>query len=323
VEGIAGTGWAESLAMLDEAAAEFDRIGDHWGRALVLFVRMELHFLAGNADAATGYTRQALDLFRALEDHWGIAAIQYHHGLALHRAGRLRAALSVHQAALADGRRGLTKTGQYVRADMGHIALALGDLDRAAQHFAEARVGARQLGAEGSALASLGEGHLARERGEPDSAAGHYQEALRLMAGQRAHEWEAAALVGLGFVAELSGDLNAAVDYHRSAWQAAAQSVTAAAGVAAAALEGLACVAVARGDGETAARLLGAAARWRHWHHRPALGTEHHDIDRAAAAARRLLGEHPYRAAYARGLQPSPASSSISNTQSNPNWPHG
>jgi tetratricopeptide (TPR) repeat protein len=195
---------------------------------------------------------------------------------------------------------------QYVLADMGHIALALGDLDRAAQHFAEARFGARQLGGEGSALASLGEGHLARERGEPATAAGHYEEALRLLAGQRAHEWEAAALVGLGFVAELSGDLNAAVGYHRSAWQAAAQLVTAAAGVAATALEGLACVAVARGDGETAASLLGTAARWRHWHHRPALGTEHHDIDRAAAGARGLLGEHTYRAAYARGLQPPP-----------------
>jgi tetratricopeptide (TPR) repeat protein len=281
-------------------------VGDDWGRALVLFVRMELHFLTGDADTATGYTQQALDLFRALDDHWGISAIQYHHGLALHRAGRLQAALSVHEAALAQSRRGRAKTVHYVLADMGHIALALADLDRAAQHFAEARVVARQLGAEGSALASLGEGHLARERGELATAAGHYREALRLLTGQATPEWEAAALVGLGFVAEQSADLNAAEAYHRSAWQAAAQSVTAAAGAAATALEGLACAAVARGDGETAARLLGTAAMWRYWHHRPALGTEQHDIDRAAAGARGLLGEHAYRAAYAHGLQPPP-----------------
>jgi tetratricopeptide (TPR) repeat protein len=306
VEGIAGSDWAVSLAMLDEAAAEFDRVGDDWGRALALFVRMELHFVAGDADAATGYTQHALDLFRALDDHWGISAIQYHHGLALHRAGRLQAALSVHETALAQSRRVPTKTVHYALADMGHIAQVLGDLDRAAQHFAEARVVARQFGAEGSAPASLGEGHLARERGELDTAARHYQETLQLLTGQGTPEWEAAALVGLGFVAELSGDLDAAEAYHRSAWQAAAQSVTAAAGVAAAALEGLACAAAARGDGETAADLLGTAARWRHWHHRPALGTEQHDIDRAVAGARALLGEHAYRAVYARGLQAHP-----------------
>jgi len=104
-------------------------------------------------------------------------------------------------------------------------------------------------------------------------------------------------------VAELTGNLNAAETYHRSAWQAAAQSVTAAA-AAAMALEGLACAAAARGDGETAATLLGSAARWRQWQHRPPLGIEQHDIDRAAAGARELLGDHAYRVAYAHGLQP-------------------
>jgi predicted ATPase/DNA-binding SARP family transcriptional activator len=304
VEGIAGTESAESLGMLDEAAAEFDRVGDDWGRALVLFVRMELHFLTGDADAATGYTRQALDLFRSLEDQWGISAIQYHYGLALHRAGRLHAALSVHETALAGGRSGLTKAVQYALADMGHIALALADLDRAARHFAEARDLARQLGAEGNALASLGEGHLARERGNLAAAAQHYRETLRLLTGQGSPEWESAALVGLGFVAELTGDLAAAEACHRSAWQAAAKSMAAAAGAAATALEGLACAAVARGDGKTAANLLGTAARWRQWRHRPPLGTQQHDIDRAAAGARKLLGEGAYRVAYAHGLQP-------------------
>jgi predicted ATPase/DNA-binding SARP family transcriptional activator len=303
VEAIAGADRAESLAMLDDATAEFDRVGDDWGRALAQFVRSELYFLTGDADAATGCSQQALGLFRALEDHWGVSAVHYHRGLALHRAGRLRAALSAHEAVLAEGRRGRAKAVQYALADMGHIALALADLDRAAQHFAAARVAAAQSGAEGNALASLGEGHLAREHGNLATAAQHYQKALRLLADRATPEWEAAALVGLGFVAELSGNLDAAENYHRRAWQAAAQSVTAAA-AAATALEGLACVAAARGDGGTAANLLGTAARWRRSQHRPSLGIEQHDIDRAAAGARELLGDDAYRVAYARGLQP-------------------
>jgi predicted ATPase len=303
VEGTAGADRAESPAMLDEAAAEFDRVGDDWGRALVLFVRSELHFLTSDADAGIVCSQQALNLFRALEDHWGVSAVQYHHGLALHRAGRLRAALSAHEAVLAEGRRGRTKAVQYALADMGHIALALGDLDQAARHFAEARVVARQSGTEEIAPASLGEGQLARALGDLATAAQHYQKALRLLADRATPEWKAAALVGLGFVAELTGNLNAAETYHRSAWQAAAQSVTAAA-AAAMALEGLACAAAARGDGETAATLLGSAARWRQWQHRPPLGIEQHDIDRAAAGARELLGDHAYRVAYAHGLQP-------------------
>ena len=306
VEGIAGADPGGSLAMLDEAEAEFDRVGDAWGRALVLFVRMELRFLTGDADSATGHGRQALDLFRALEDHWGVSAVQYHHGLALHRAGRLQAALAVHEAALAQGRLGLTNTVPYALADMGHIALQLGDLDRAAQHLAEARVVARELGAEGSAAASLGEGHLAREHGDLRAAAGHYAAALCLLGAQATPEWEAAARNGVGFVAGLVGDLDVAEAHHRAAWQAASRSPAAGARAGATALEGLACVAVARGDATLAANLLGTAARWRQWRHQPALRTERHDIERATAVARDLLGEPAYAEAYARGLAPAP-----------------
>ena len=227
--------------------------------------------------------------------------MQYHHGLALHRAGRLQAALAVHEAALAQGRRGTTNTVPYVLADMGHIALQLGELDRAAQHLAEADVVARQLGADGSAVAAIGEGHLARDRGDPTAAQQHYDTALRLLAAGSTPEWEAAAHNGLGFLAALAGDLDTAESHHRAAWQAAARAPAAGARAGATALEGLAGTAAARGDGTRAANLLGTAARWRELRHQPALRTERHDIDRAAAPARDLLGAAGYKA-YTRGL---------------------
>jgi predicted ATPase/DNA-binding SARP family transcriptional activator len=306
VEGIAGADPDGALGMLDRATAEFDRVGDDWGGALVLFVRMELQFLTGDADSATRHGRQALELYRALGDHWGTSAVQYHHGLALHRAGRLDAALAVHESALAQGRMGLTNTVPYVLADMGHIAVQLGDSDRAAQHFAEAREVARRLGAEGNAPAALGEGDLARERGDPAAATRHYNAALSLLAGQGAPEWEAAALNGLGFVAAVTADLDSAEGHHRSALQAAARSPAAGARAGAAALEGLADTAAARGDAGRAANLLGTAARWRQWKHQPAWRTEQQVIDRATTRARGLLGDHAYDQAYGRGLEPPP-----------------
>jgi hypothetical protein len=191
----------------------------------------------------------------------------------------------------------------YVLADMGHIALQLGDLNRAAQHLAEAGVIARQLGADANPVALIGEGHLARERDDPAMAERNYQAALRLLAGGATPEWEAAAHNGLGFLAAGADDLDAADAHHRAAWQAAARAPAAGTRAGATALEGLAGVAAARGDGTRAAHLLGTAARWRQLRHQPALRTEHHDIDCAAAAARDLLGESGYAQAHAHGLQ--------------------
>ena len=106
-------------------------------------------------------------------------------------------------------------------------------------------------------------------------------------------EWTAAALVGLGQVAEADGDLDSAEFFHRRAWQTAPGH--------AAALEGLACVAAARGDAEAAARLLGAAAAWRRRRHRPAGRLERADATRAEQSARTALGDSGFKAAYRAG----------------------
>jgi hypothetical protein len=55
------------------------------------------------------------------------------------------------------------------------------------------------------------------------------------------------------------------------------------------AVEGLACVAAARDDGQSAAALLGTAARGRDEAHRPAAPLELHHIERAGDRARMLL----------------------------------
>jgi tetratricopeptide (TPR) repeat protein len=303
VEGIGGPDMAHTRSMLAAANEVFVRAADEWGQALVLFVEMELHCVAGALDEATELAHRALASFRRLGDHWGTSAIQYHLGLALHRDGQLPAALQTYEAALAEGRLvGMANTVQYLLANMGHIALLLGDADRAERHFAEASVAAHELGADGSPLAALGEGLLARHRGDLTGAQQHFSNALGMLAAPEVRDWAAAATSGLGFVAELTGDLTTAEHRHRQAYQLATDAGHVGAAARAAAVEGMACVAAARGDGQAAATLLGTAARWRTRAHRPATPLEQHDIARAAERARALLGTAAYEAAWAAAL---------------------
>ena len=140
--------------------------------------------------------------------------------MALHRAGRLAEALAMYEGALASVRDvGPANTVQYALAGAGHVTLLLGDADRAATLFAESHAVARQLGAEGNPRAAVGDGLLARERGDLTAARERFTFAQQLLAGLTEPEWTAAALVGLGHVAEADGDLDSAEFFHRRAWQ--------------------------------------------------------------------------------------------------------
>ncbi|WP_448625402.1 ATP-binding protein [Geodermatophilus sp. URMC 64] len=294
VEAIGGPETNAAFAVLAEADREFTRNGDAWCAALADFVRLELHAGTGDLDAATADGHRALAAFRALGDQWGVSAIQFHLGMALHRAGRWEEALAMYEGALASVRDvGPANTVQYALAGAGHVTLLLGDADRAEQLFAESHEVARRLGADGNPRAAVGEGLLARDRGDVTAARQHFTRAQELLAGLTEPEWTAAALVGLGHLAEADGDLDSAEFFHRRAWQTAPGH--------AAALEGLACVAAARGDAATAARLLGAAASWRQRRHRPASRLERADAERAGHGARTVLGDAGFDVAFAGG----------------------
>jgi hypothetical protein len=123
-----------------------------------------------------------------------------------------------------------------------------------------------------------------------------------MLAAPEVRDWAASATSGLGFVAELSGDLTAAERRHREAYELATGAGHVGAAARAVALEGLACVSAARGDGQSAATLLGTAARWRTDARRPATLLERHDIERATDRALALLGAEGYEMARAAAL---------------------
>src|SRR3954454_597324 len=121
----------------------------------------------GDLEAGTADGHRGLLSFRDMGDPWGVSRIQFHLGMALHRAGRLAEALAMYEGALASVRDvGPANTVQYALAGAGHVALLLGDVDRAAMLFAESHAVARQLGARGNPRAAVGEGLLARDRSD-------------------------------------------------------------------------------------------------------------------------------------------------------------
>jgi predicted ATPase/DNA-binding SARP family transcriptional activator len=289
VEAIGGEGRDAAFALLGDADREFRKVGDRWCSALVEFVRMELHAASGAMEDAISSGDQALAAFRELGDQWGVSAIQFHLGIALHRAGQLEPAMALYEGALSTGRAvGPANTIQYALAGAGHVALLQGDGERAARLFAESQAVARDLGAPGNPRASVGEGLLARERGDLAEARAYMERALEMLSRLGEPEWTATALVGLGQLAELAGNLDDAASAHQRAWTTNPGH--------AAALEGLACVAAARGDAADAARLLGAAAWWRQKRHRPASRLDRLDADRAEQRARALLGDAAFDA---------------------------
>lgn len=296
VEAIGGSDLGPAFELLTSADQEFERDHDVWCSALVRFVEMELHAVAGAMEETVVCANRALEIFKNLGDQWGVSAIQLHLGMALHRTGRLVEALEAYEGALASGHEvpGPVNTIQYALAGAGHVQLLLGDPENAARSFAESHAVGRELGAMGNARAAVGEGLLARDRGDLTLAHEHLSRAQQMLAGLIDPEWSATALVGLGHLTQLAGDLDGAETFHQRAWRTQPGR--------AAALEGLACVATARGEATVGARLLGAASWWRESRHRPASRLEAADRGRAEASALEQLVESAFQAAYSDGL---------------------
>jgi predicted ATPase/DNA-binding SARP family transcriptional activator len=279
VEAIAGRTDPDPDELLAAARQTFADADDPWGRALALFVEMELLFASGKLEDGRTLFERALASFRDLGDHWGISAVQYHHGMALHRAGLHAEALEVYRSALSEGRIGLTNTVQFALANLGHISLLIEDLDAAGAYFASAHTVARELGADASVLALLGQGHLARLRRDSETARERYARALAQMVQTETPDWAATALNGLGRLAVQSGDMATAHQHHRAAWGLLDTGGTPAYPAAASTLEGLAAVAAHRGHVRAARRLLDTAAAWRQARSWPASPLEQRDLD--------------------------------------------
>ncbi|MDI3422905.1 BTAD domain-containing putative transcriptional regulator [Streptomyces luteolus] len=291
-----------SEELIERALMTFRSRGDRWGTAASLSSRAFLAKLRGRFGELRRYGEQSLEIFSELGDRWGqLRAMVPLQTLAevvgdYERAGRL----------YRDGLRmaedlGLWPEVSFQLSGLGRISLLTRDYALAREfHERARRLAVEQSDDFGEQFAEIGLGMGARREGDLETAEHHMHNVLdvhRRMGYQPGVP--SLILAELGFVAELRGDVRAALELQRDGLTAA-ESAGDPRGVALA-LEGLAGAELLAGHAERAARLLGAAAGARERVGTPLPGGERADVDRIFAGAREALGEEGFAAAFERG----------------------
>jgi predicted ATPase/DNA-binding SARP family transcriptional activator len=249
---------AEAEAEMDLGVAGFRQLGERWGLGQALFGRTELSATRGQYDAAVAALLEARDVFAGLGDREDVGALM------------IRLA--------------------QVRAQAGETGQALRDLEVAGRI-------AHEVGAEDQKrwiLYTLGE--LARWQGRVDEARERLDAAIAGMApGEHLiDQLHALMLTARGHVDVAAGDPEGAYGWYQRAVRVALASKDRP--VIARAVELLARLALAGGDAERAASLLGAAEVLR------GLPDEANvDVVRVRAAARAALGDEGFTRVLQRG----------------------
>ena len=310
VEGVGANPRVEAAALLDEADREFAALGDPWGRAVVAFVRMEIQFKRGTEAAARQAATQAVGLFRALEDGWGLSGVLYHYGYGVQRFGAYADAVPILTEAIeVAAAAGVHNTVQWATADLGLAYLALGRFDEASACFARAGAVSDQVGDHaGRVLGVYAEALLAAQDGDYARAGPLFDNART--AFERLGVWLATglALAGLADCHLRTGDVDAARERFSELRRLA--DTTGEIGLLCLALEGTARITVTT-DAAAAAEMLAYAASLRTGYDRPASTSEKEAALATDAAARIALGDSAYQTAVQRGATRSLGSSPV------------
>ncbi|TMR33187.1 AfsR/SARP family transcriptional regulator [Actinomadura geliboluensis] len=290
--------WALTAGPERTDYAAFTRqIGDDpWTRALVAMSDGFLAQHAGDVAATERHCGEALRLFRSRGDRWGIANVLDTLAQAAGWRGDHARAIALLDEALDVlaplGALEDTADLLYQRAHVlirgGRPEAARPDLERGIE------LGRRAGAPDKVAAGHYGLGEVARLRGDLGEARRLYETALTGFASERfiAAATRGSALVGLGWLAVAEGDTGRARALFREALDMSLDHPIFVYRTAVA--TGLAGAAAADGDGERAALLLGVAEALRGVH---AAGGP--DAERAADAARGLLGDAAFERAFA------------------------
>ncbi|MFI7543218.1 BTAD domain-containing putative transcriptional regulator [Actinoplanes sp. NPDC049599] len=270
---------------------------DPWVRAQtrLLLGKTRVHLGEGGRDA-DAYLERALAEFRALGERQGISFALTELADRIAMRGELVAACEHYEEAIAVVTEvGATEDVISLRARQAQLYWMLGDRAAAAAVIAEGqRFAARVTWPDALAELALSRADLARWAGDAAAARRQLDLATTLLGGgaQRPHV-RAVTQDLLGYLAE---ELDAAHQHHTAAYEAAAEAGYPS--LIAQVIVGVADLALRRGQGEQAARLLAASAGVRGLPHRA-----HPDVARIEQEARRRLGDTRFAEAAREGTR--------------------
>ena len=257
----------------------------------------------GDYARAAALHEESLALWRDLGDRQGIAAALNNGGSVLQQQGDHFRAAALHEESLAlwrdlGDRQGIAKALNQ----LGCLAWANGgDYDRAAALLTESLALRHDLGdTRGIAIALNNLGLVAFQRGDHDRARALLTESLALRRDLGDTRGVAISLGNIGHLASQQGNYDDATALLTESLTLR-RDLGDTRGIAEC-LASLAAVAVAQGQAERAAHLFGAASAARETVGLPWLaGAIHAALDQAAGAARMVLGEAAFAAAWAWG----------------------
>lgn len=244
--------WEEDL-VLRKALADQD------GVAWVLSCLANLEFWRGNYERAKTLFRESHEVFRQVNNKWAVSMALSGMGAVVLSEGNFDQAAEIYEEALAYGREmGDQNTVAGRRYDLARVAWSRGDYDRAGALLEETLAHVRELDNEPGIAGTLYDlAGVAWALGDLDLAAQRYEEALAVARRIGARQTVGATLLGLARVAYTRSDLARARTYYNEGLNLVRTSPNPwGLGFA---LDAGATLALAEGNPEHAALLLGAA----------------------------------------------------------------
>lgn len=287
--------------LTDRALTDFRSLDDRWGIAAALSDRVIQTMAKGDVAGAKDSAARSAELFHELGDRWGQLQASYTLGTLAEIIGDYDQAARLHRDGLRMAEElGLWPEVSYQLSWLGRVALLTGDYAQARElHERAMRLAAEQGFKPGEMYAETGLALGARREGKLDIAEKHLRTVLEWHRGVGFEAGATIILAELGFIAEQRGDAASASKIQLDGLALAIRVGDPRA--IALAMEGLAGAHALAGEPDSAARLLGAAARTRDSVGTPLPKAERGDVDRITATARDALGEQAFGAEFARG----------------------
>ena len=290
-----------ALELFDEGVALNAERKDGWSRAVGASAAGLAAGIRGDLQEALVHHLAAMEHFEAIGAEWAVANVGSDIAQVVEARGDLDAAVAFTERALLSARRlDLQLAEIQLGARLGNLLLCQGDVEGADALHEEALALADSVGSRVSyGVVFTGRAMVRWAEGRLEEAAEAAADALAVYRRTKLVSGVALSLALLGFMTERLGDSARAEELHTESLAAARQLGDQR--LVALALEGLAGVAVARGDHERGAALVGLAGHLRDLNGAPSGPAS--DVDRISEVLCDGLGVERFEELRSRGRE--------------------